>query len=477
MARQRSSVPPYQRHSSGKARVRTYDSSGKRGEIVLPGPYGSNESKAEYARVVVQLANGKGTLPAASKPNRDCTITELVLAYMAHAESYYVDPVTKEPTSEQTAIKDAWRPLVRLFGSLPVEEFDSLRLEAIQLAKATGSTLTDKEREVKGRRPLGMARSTINRHIDRIKRMMRWGCAKKIVPPHNLVNIEAVASLKAGRCDARETEIVKPIDHAIVETTLPLIAPAPADMVRVMLLSGCRVGELCKLRGRELDRSGDQWVYAPDRHKTAHRGHVRAIVFGPQAMLILRAYLKADPDAYLFSPPAVASHHRNVRRRHTRRRRLALDQRQRLIRLDRGLTLGQSFRADAMAHALHLLRRHLDLGQFRQVFAALCERRTFRAGIDDLVQHRVAVFAPINPQALALREKKTADIFGSIRGAHPKPLRPLASRRYAVRGPAWLRPDVDSSDMSERFRGAVRLAPGVRAPGPAFYPRAPVLPR
>jgi integrase len=147
-----------------------------------------------------------------------------------------------------------------------------------------------------------MARTTINRHIDRIKRIMRWGCAKKMVPADNLVNLEAVASLKAGRCAARETEIVKPVDPAIVELTLPRMAPTPADMVRLMLLCGCRVGELCRLKGRELDRSGPEWVYAPDRHKTAHRGHVRSIVFGPQAMAILRKYLKANPDAFLFSP-------------------------------------------------------------------------------------------------------------------------------------------------------------------------------
>jgi integrase len=225
-----------------------------------------------------------------------------VLKYMAHAETYYVDPVTKAPTSEQAAIRDAVRPLVRLFGTFPIMQFDSLALEAVQLAMATGSTLTDNEREKKGRRPSGMARTTINRHIDRIKRMMRWGCAKKIVPADNLVNIESVASLKAGRCSARETDVVKPIDPAIVQETLPYIAPAPADMVRVMLHSGCRVGELCKLRGCELDRSGETWVYAPDRHKTRHRGQVRNIVFGPQAMLILRKYLKADPDAFLFSP-------------------------------------------------------------------------------------------------------------------------------------------------------------------------------
>lgn len=313
MARQRSTVPTYQRHSSGRARVRTYDASGKRVDIILPGEFGSEESKAEYARILSQLAGGKGALPA-SGPVNDFTISELVLEYLKHASTYYVDPITKAPTSEQTALRDAVRPLARLFGPLPVAEFDSVRLEMVQEAMANGSTLTAEERQARGKRPLGMARTTINRHIDRIKRIMRWGCAKKIVPPHNLVNIEAVASLKAGRCTARETEIVKPVDQAIVEATLPFIAPAPADMVRVMLLSGCRVGELCKLRGCELDRSGEQWVYAPARHKTRHRGHVRNIVFGPRAMLILRKYLKADPDAYLFSPAEQAQQIREKKR-------------------------------------------------------------------------------------------------------------------------------------------------------------------
>ena len=301
MSRKRSTVPLYQLHSSGRARVRTYDASGKRIEIILPGEYGSDESKAEYARVIAQLASGKNTLPAAMTGN-DLTVAELVLRFMEHSRTYYVDPATKKPTSEQTAIKEACRPLCRLFGSVPVAEFDSVRLEAVQHAMATDATLTAEERQKKYGRPVGMARTTINRHIERIKRMFRWGCAKKIVPTEVVVNLSTVTSLKAGRTTARETEIVKPIDPATVELTLPHMAPTPADMVRLMLLSGCRVGELCRLKGCELDRSGAEWVYAPDRHKTTHRGHVRNIVFGPQAMLILRKYLKADPDAFLFSP-------------------------------------------------------------------------------------------------------------------------------------------------------------------------------
>jgi len=72
-----------------------------------------------------------------------------------------------------------------------------------------------------------------------------------------------------------------------------------------------------------------------------------------------------------------------------------------------------AFLTDPLAQALHLLGRHFDLGQLRQVFAALLEGRIVHASINDLVEHGHAVAAAINGQALALREKKPADICGS----------------------------------------------------------------
>jgi hypothetical protein len=38
---------------------------------------------------------------------------------MDHASAYYVDPVTKEPTSELGCLALAFWPLNRLFGELP----------------------------------------------------------------------------------------------------------------------------------------------------------------------------------------------------------------------------------------------------------------------------------------------------------------------------------------------------------------------
>lgn len=294
---------------SGKARVVVHDHDGSRKEILLPGPFDSDESRAEYNRLCALLRTHGGRLPAPARAGgspADLTVAELVLRYMReHASVYYRDPVTGQPAGEVDCLRLAFRPLNRLFGPVPVGEFDSLKLESLQTAMATGSWLNDEERakkEKKGR-PLGMSRVTVNQHVDRVKRLYRWGCAKRVVPADVLVNLESVASLKPHRSPARDTPPVVPVEPDVVEATLPYMPATPADMVRVLLLTGARVGELCQMRTGDLDRAGPVWLFTPEKHKTAHRGHRRVIALGPKAQLILRRYLKdGDPDAYLFSP-------------------------------------------------------------------------------------------------------------------------------------------------------------------------------
>jgi hypothetical protein len=48
--------------------------------------------------------------------------------------------------------------------------------------------------------------------------------------------------------------------------------------------------------------AGDVWRYTPARHKTLYRGHSRVVYLGPKAQAILRPWLRADLQAYLFSP-------------------------------------------------------------------------------------------------------------------------------------------------------------------------------
>jgi hypothetical protein len=62
MARTKRGTPPsYRRHSSGQACVTVRASDGRRREILL-GPWESPESKAEYARVLAELAANQGRM-------------------------------------------------------------------------------------------------------------------------------------------------------------------------------------------------------------------------------------------------------------------------------------------------------------------------------------------------------------------------------------------------------------------------------
>jgi hypothetical protein len=169
MARSRNTVPAYRKHQqTGRAVVSIYRADGWRTEVILTGDFGSEVSKQEYDRLLAQLRSSGGKLP--TKPaTKDITLAEFVPSYLAFAEAYYIDSISKEPTTEQESIKEACRPLIRLFGKLPINAFDSLCLERVQHAMASGSTLTDVERDkkIKHNRPIGTARTTINRHIDR----------------------------------------------------------------------------------------------------------------------------------------------------------------------------------------------------------------------------------------------------------------------------------------------------------------------
>jgi hypothetical protein len=213
MARPRNK-PAYRRHTqTGRAIVTVYDADGNRRGVLLPGKFNSKESRAEYKR----LTKG-GKLPCDLAKERiareafkrrteaapDTTVNELVSRYFKErANGYYVNRETQEPTTELAALKEAVRPLVRLFGDMPAREFDSNHLEAVQDAMATGATLTREEKRKRKRRPLGMARRTINQHVHRIKRILRWGCKKRIIDGADFQSLLAVESLSAGRGLAR----------------------------------------------------------------------------------------------------------------------------------------------------------------------------------------------------------------------------------------------------------------------------------
>jgi len=286
------------------------DGAGGRRDVLL-GRWGTKESKLEYSRVLAEWQAADRRLPrSAAGPTPDLSINEVLIRYLAFAERHY-RYADGTPTNELADTKVSLRPLRQFYGHTPAAGFGPLALEAIReqmitqpittklkVVDAETGKVTWQEKVIR----TGLARGVINQRIHRIRRMFRWAVSKELVPPSVLQALETVRGLQRGRSDARETERIAPVSEALVLDTLPHLTPTVADLVMLQLLTGARSGEVCIIRACDLDTSGPIWLYRPRHHKTLHLGRRRVIAIGPRGQEIVRRHMKANVEAYLFSP-------------------------------------------------------------------------------------------------------------------------------------------------------------------------------
>jgi integrase len=267
-------VPALQLHkASGRAVVKLG------GRVVYLGVYGSEEAQSAYLRLVAEWQASGGVAAV-----EVVTVDQVIAGYWQHAEVYYRK--NGKPTSELSVLRLAMRPLHALYGSLSAAEFGPLALKACR------------ERMIDA----GLARTTINGYVSRIRQAFRWAVENEQVPGEVLQALRAVAGLKRGRSRAKEYEPVRPVDRGLVEAVLPHVARQVAAMIELQWLTGMRPQEVVQMRMAEIDRGGRVWLYRPRDHKVEHHGMERVIPLGPQAQAVLVPFLSLDPAAALFSP-------------------------------------------------------------------------------------------------------------------------------------------------------------------------------
>ena len=151
---------------------------------------------------------------------------------------------------------------------------------------------------------LGWLRKTINRNITRIVRMLRWGVEEEWVPPYVLEMCREVRNLQAGRCgDIPEGKPIEPVDIKRVEAVKPFVSRQVWGMIQLQLATGMRPQETRIVRWCDLDQSDPNvWCYIPRSHKMEHKNRNRRIFIGPVGQGILREFLKANREAFIFCP-------------------------------------------------------------------------------------------------------------------------------------------------------------------------------
>ncbi|MEN8148991.1 MAG: site-specific integrase [Planctomycetota bacterium] len=343
--RRRRKIPSLRHHRASGRGVVTLG-----GTDIYCGTFGTQVCQDEYDRVVTEwLANGR-RLPTEYAPVMGLTVTEVLLRYWDHADEYYRKD--GQPSPEWFHLKGALKLVRRLYGPRPVESFGPLSLKACQLAFLEA----------------GQARKTINQNVGRIKRVLKWAVAEELAPPEVYHGLLTVDGLRRGRSRAKETQPVRPAPEEAVEAVLPHVSGAVQALIRLQLLTGMRPGEVVIMRGQDIDRSEETWLYHPSRHKTQHHGHERPIYIGPQAQEVIRPFLETAGDGYLFSPRA-AEEARNARRKLARKTPMTPSQRARKRKASRK----------------RAWREHYDVNSYRRAIHRGCEK----AGVDRWNPHQL----------------------------------------------------------------------------------------
>jgi integrase len=325
MSAERKRKPPsYLKHPGpdGKLRARTVlRLPGGRVEYHVLGAYGSPESYAEHERLCAVWraaweAHARGEpAPAPQAPATALTVAEAVARYMVYVRTRYRDK------PEAGNIAGALRPLLRLYGPTPARDFGPKALKALRVTLVTGSWRNAEERAKLHRegRLLGWSRRYLNRQVDRVRALFAWAESEELVPAGTTHALATVAGLVEGELGCRETDDVPPVPEADLGATRPRLSHVVRGLVDVLLLTGARPGEVCRLRPRDLVRTGRVelrpglwldagkcWVFVPSKHKTSHRNHGRVVVFGPKAQAVMAPFLEGrDSGTPIFCPREV----------------------------------------------------------------------------------------------------------------------------------------------------------------------------
>ncbi len=253
------------------------------GRRLYLGKHGTPESERAYARLMAEwFTNGRRvTMPSPGTPPA-LTVADLLARYWEHAAGYYRK--NGAPTSELDCIRQAVRPLAALYADTPAADFGPVGLKTVR------------ERMIAA----GLSRGYINRHVSRIKRAFRWATAEGMIPAAVVHGLAAVPGLKRGRCEARETDPVRPVPDAHVNAVLPFLSRQLAAVVKLQLLTGGRSGEVLGMRACDLNTEAAVWEFRPASHKTEHHGKERVLFLGPRAQEVVKPFLKPDLSAWLF---------------------------------------------------------------------------------------------------------------------------------------------------------------------------------
>lgn len=285
-------TPKLCRNPDGRAYA-TIPESGRRRKYF--GTYGTPEAEAAYRRWLGQILRNEQDAAPIPVVGNDTTIAELVAPFLDHAIGYYARGGT--PTPEYRNVRDSMRILLRYAGDDLAASFGPNALRSVRAAMVRDGWTTETGKRRK------YSRAYANSTVNRILRLFRWCESRELLPRGSADHLRTLEPLRKGKATGTaEPPPIMAVSWETVATTLPFCRDDLAALIVVQYWSGMRPSEACRLCVRDLDMTGDVWLYHVREHKTDGHGHrlVKAVPLPAQAALRPFVDRATDPAAPLF---------------------------------------------------------------------------------------------------------------------------------------------------------------------------------
>lgn len=291
------SIPSFRLHKPSGRAVVTLN-----GRDHYLGDYSAPESQKQYGKLIDEwLAHGR-RLPPEEPPAETpviFTVNEMVLGYYRHCEQKYAR--RRRAGAILSHIRVALAAVRGLYGSTAAINFGSKALLAVRQRLIDGGWERRNEKgEVIKAEPL--SRKSVNDAVGIIKRMLDWAITQEQITAQHWYTISRVKGLLRDESAAAEPVTVSSVPNEYVDAVLPHVLPPVKAMIELQRLTGMRPGEVIIMRGKDLDMTGELWLYKPEYHKTHHRGHKREVYFGQRGQDVIKPFLRANVEEYLFRP-------------------------------------------------------------------------------------------------------------------------------------------------------------------------------
>lgn len=273
------------------------------------GRAGSPEALSKYQRIVAEW-DASETERGLAEPSR-LTVAELAERFVDFQRQRVEDGEINRMNAYLASYAATALVENAEHANTPVNRFGPKALRAIQrrLAKTPVKQSAGCFRDHSD--PPCLSRSEVNRRMNTIRQMFRWGVSEELVPTTVLQSLEAVSGLRVS--EGRETSPRIPADPRAVGATVTALQQAGSEHIANIILlirwTGCRPSEVCGLTASEVCETLDGLELRIQAHKTMkHTNADRVVSLNQEAAQIVREALgqgrSIDPSRHLFTNDA-----------------------------------------------------------------------------------------------------------------------------------------------------------------------------